>query len=268
VASALEDKSHYLAKMAINLTRGDGEGTIIGDAPVRPELFAPGTTWARAGVLTTMVDLVSGHVPDGPHGPTVDMRLRIVAPPPTSGRIRLVARPLRIGRRLIVSETALSAGPDATPFAWATSTFINNVVADFMEDHQPEAPPMDEVSFDDFLGATVRDESTLELVPNPRIDNGIQLTVQGGAQALLAELAAAHRLGPDEPLVATDLDIRFLDRLYVGPLAARADAVDSHDGVPRAHVTLFDAGKDDRVVSVVTVSMTRAGSLRSAVTFW
>ena len=86
---------------------------------------------------------------------------------------------------------------------------------------------------------------------------GIQLTVQGGAQALLAELAAAHALGAGEPLVATDLDIRFLDRLYVGPLAARAIEVEGHDGVPRAHVTLFDAGKDDRLVSAVTVSMTR-----------
>lgn len=256
VASALEDQSHYIAKLAVNLTRGD-DGTIIGDAPVRPELFAPGTRWVRTGVLTTMVDLVSGHVPDGPHGPTVDMRVRVVARPPTTGRIRLVARPLRIGRRLIVSETALSAGPHATPFAWATSTFINNVVADFMEDHRPEAPPMDEASFDEFLGATARDEATLEVVPNPRIDNGIQLTVQGGAQALLAELAAARRLGAGEPLVATDLDIRFLDRLHVGPLAARAVAIAGHDEVPRAHVTLFDGGKDDRVVSVVAVSMTR-----------
>ena len=258
VALALEDQSHYLAKMAINLTRGEAEGTIIGDAPVRPELFTPGTQWARGGVLTTMVDLVAGHVPDGPHGPTVDMRLRIVAPPPTTGRIRLEARPLRIGRRLIVSETALSAGPGTTPFGWATATFINTVVADFMDDHRPVAPPMDEASFDEFLGATVRDDATLEVAPSPRIDNGIQLTVQGGAQALLAELAAAHLLGAGEPLVATDLDIRFLDRLYVGPLAARAVEVASHDGVPRAHVTLFDAGKDDRVVSVVTVSMTRS----------
>jgi acyl-coenzyme A thioesterase PaaI-like protein len=256
VASALEDQSHFMAKLAINLTRGE-DGSIIGDAPVRPELFAPGTQWARAGLLTTMVDLVSGHVPDGPHGPTVDMRLRIVAPPPTTGRIRLVARPLRVGRRLIVSETALSAGPDATPFAWATSTFINNVVADFMEDHQPDAPPMDEASFDEFLGATIRDETTLEVMPNPRIDNGIQLTVQGGAQALLGELAAAHALGGGAPLVATDLDIRFLDRLYVGPLAARAVAVEGHDGIARAHVTLFDAGKDDRTVSAVSLTMTR-----------
>ena len=257
VASALEDDSHYLSKLAINLTRG-GDGVIIGDAPVRPELFAPGTTWARGGVLTTMVDLVSGHVPDGPNGPTVDMRLRVVARPPASGRIRLVARPLRVGRRLIVSETALSAGDDAAPFAWATSTFINNIVADFFDDHRAEPPPMDEPSFDEFLGATVRDEATLELEPNPRIDNGIQMTVQGGAQALLAEMAAAHRLAPGEPLVATDLDIRFLDRLHVGPLAARATPVVSDDGVLRANVTLFDAGKDDRVVSVVAVTMARA----------
>ena len=76
-------------------------------------------------------------------------------------------------------------------------------------------------------------------------------------EAFLAELAAAHRLAPGEPLVATDLDIRFLDRLYVGPLAACAVPVDSDDGVLRANVTLFDAGKDDRVVSVVCVTMVR-----------
>ena len=56
VASALDDDSHYIAKLAVNLTRGH-HGTIIGDAPVRPELFVPGTKWARTGVLTTMVEL-------------------------------------------------------------------------------------------------------------------------------------------------------------------------------------------------------------------
>jgi acyl-coenzyme A thioesterase PaaI-like protein len=256
VASAIEDQTHYIAKLAVRLTQGPG-GTIIGDAPVRPELFAPATTWARTGVLATMVDLVAGHVPDQPRGPTVDLRLRIVTPPPTSGRIRLVARPLRVGRRLIVSETALSAGPEATPFGWATTTFVNTVVAEFFENHRPEPPPMDETSFDEFLGATVRDESSLEVLPAARIGNGLQRTVQGGAQALLAEMAAAHRLGAGEPLVASDLDIRYLDRLEVGPLVAHAVAVESHDRVPRAHVTLVDAGNDDRVVSVATVSMAR-----------
>ena len=49
----------------------------------------------------------------------------------------------------------------------------------------------------------------LEVAPSPRIDNGIQLTVQGGAQALLAELAAAKDARKREKLLGEiDREVR------------------------------------------------------------
>ena len=71
-----------------------------GSVPVRSELFAPGTQTVRTGLLATMVDLIAGHAPNGPVGPTIDLRVSVVAPPPTTGRIHLVCRPLRVAARV------------------------------------------------------------------------------------------------------------------------------------------------------------------------
>jgi acyl-coenzyme A thioesterase PaaI-like protein len=248
---------HYIAMLAIELMV---EGTYAtGTAPIRPELLAPGTSRVRGGLLATMVDIVAGHCPNGPVGPTLDLRLQVLSPGPSAGSVHLVCRPLRVGKRLIVSETLLYAEAPGTsrvdPFARALSTFMNNTFgSDALMGPKPLLG-MCEASFDEFLGYGVSDDRSLVLKPQPRLANGPQGTVQGGVQALLAEIAAEHAFGCGVPHVASDLDIRYLNKVEVGPVVATAERVPAVDGALRARVTLCDAGHGDRIISYVALTL-------------
>jgi acyl-coenzyme A thioesterase PaaI-like protein len=246
---------HFIAKLAVEVAY-DGT-TSKGSAPVRPELFAPGTRRIRTGALVTMVDVVAGHAPNGTVGPTVDIRVQVVSTPPSEGCIRLACRPLRVGKRLIVAETTLHAESDPVPFARATTTFMNNLLGmDFPAGPRPLVP-IDEGSFDDLIGARVRDARSMELDPAPHLANGLHGTVQGGVQSLLAEMTAEHALGGGRRMVASDLDIRYLDRCRVGPLVATATELAGTDDRPRAVVVLTDGGTD-QLVSHVSLTLTPA----------
>lgn len=257
---------HFISKLGLELSF---DGTSCrGTAPVLPQSFAPGTRRIRTGYLATLADVVAGHAPNGAVGPTIDLRIQVFSSPPSEGELHLVSRPLRVGSRLIVGDTMLHAGQDPVPFARVVTTFMNvRLGVDLPAGRRP-AEPMAEASFDDFLGARIRDAASLELEPVMRLANGIQGTVQGGAQALLAELAAEHVLGADHVpgarhalgasrrMVASDLDIRYLARLRIGPLVATAEEVFADDGQRRAFVTLTD-GADGRLVGRVALTMVR-----------
>ncbi len=55
--------------------------------------------------------------------------------------------------------------------------------------------------------------------------------------------------------MATDLDIRFLSRLRVGPLVAIVEELPARDGTVRARVAVADGGNDDKLVSSVALTM-------------
>lgn len=246
---------HFIAKLGVDLSF-DGT-SCTGSAPVLPESFAPGTRRIRTAYLATLVDIVAGHAPNGAVGPTIDLRIQVFSPPPVTGCLRLVCRPFRVGSRLIVGDTTVHAGDHPAPFARAITTFMNQPIGVDLFRSPPEPPAIREASFDDFLGATVRDAASLELAPAPRLANGPQGTVQGGAQALLAELTAEHLLGTGQRLVASDLDIRYLDRLRVGPLVATAEEVPADDGARHARVALTDGG-DGHLVGHVALTLVPA----------
>lgn len=247
---------HYINLLAIEVEMANP--IVRGVAPVRPEALVPGTSRLRTGVLATIVDLVGGHVPDGPLGPTIDLRVELWDRPPSHGHVHLLGRPLRAGKRFVVAETLLASSRDGAPFGRATTTFMHERVGDPVSNNGHPLEPMAESSFDEFLGATVRDARSLVLEPVERIANGQQHTVQGGVQALFAEVAADHLLRRDVPLAATDLDIRFLSRLRVGPLVAIVDELPAADGTVRARVTIADGGDGDKTVSSVALTMTPA----------
>ncbi len=254
-------EDHYMGVLAGEFDVVDGIAT--GSAPVRPEVFIPGTTRIRAGVLATLVDLVAGHVPAGAVNPTVDLRLSVFAAPPTDGRVHLTARALRAGKRLIVAETELAATPGGTPFARAVTTFMNAPLGTPLSSGPKSIPPMAERSMDEYLAPRVHDARTIEMDAAPRISNGPAGTVQGGAQTLFAELAAEHGLGTDHQgargrLAVSDLDIRFLGRLSVGPLVGTVESIPSDDpSLVHARVRLTDGGRDHAIVSFVAITATR-----------
>src|SRR5690606_37848791 len=105
-------------------------------------------------------------------------------------------------------------------------------------------PDMEEASIDEFVGARPRSPNAIEVDPVFRLSNGIQGTVQGGVQALVAEMAAEHAVGDGRRYTASDLDIRYLNRLDVGPLVATAELVPGTTGQHHARVTLSDGGND------------------------
>ena len=99
---------HFIGALGLDMWEEDG--LTHGRADVRPAMWAPGTRWPRIGVLATMVDMVAGMLPTGPVNPTVDLRISLLAPPPSDGAVELVCRPAKVGRRLYVGETLLRAG--------------------------------------------------------------------------------------------------------------------------------------------------------------
>ena len=90
---------------------------------VQPAFFKPGTDRVRLGVLATLVDMVAGSPAHAIINPTVDLRVSLLEPAPTSGDIELVCDPVKVGRRLFIGETLLHTGdrPDPSPARCAPS---------------------------------------------------------------------------------------------------------------------------------------------------
>ncbi len=252
---------HFVLAVAVQLRMGDGTatGTVDGVVPIRREFFVPGTVRLRTAVLVTMLDIVAGHVPTQAINPTVDLRLQVVGPVPQRGAIHLHARPLRVGRRLVTAETILT-GDDGIEFARGLSTFINHPVGSDVLLVERRQAPIPESSIDELIAARPRGPMALEVTAGPRISNGPGGTIQGGAQAWIAEMAVEHALGGGQRMAAVDLDIRYLDRVTVGPLVATVAEIGNptDDHLRYARVALTDAGNDDRLISHVAITATPA----------
>lgn len=249
---------HWVGTMGLATTVEDG--FTRGTAVVVPAMLAPGTDRLRVGVLATLVDVVGGTPPTGALNPTVDLRVQLVGPGPSSGPIRLECRPLRQGRTLYVAEVPVFADGCDSPFAVGTVTFMSRRIADRPGwDGGPRfdgtvraLPPG---TFDDLVGATRGDDGVARLPFNPLVGNGFTGTIQGGAQAMFAELATEWALAdlghPAGTQAVDDLDIRYLDRLASGTMAAVPDLWPAADGGFVARVALVDDADADRVVSFV-----------------
>lgn len=224
---------------------------VRGRAPVLPSMASPYTGRTRAGVLATLVDLVGGHVPDGPRTPTIDLRVQLVGPVPLGGEFALAGRAKKVGRRLVLSETELRDDTGRL-FALGTTTFMNQQF-DFEDSEDGIRPVVAIESFERLIDAREVDSGVLDIHTTPRLSNGRQGTIQGGAQAFAAELAAEHLLGPDRFHVV-DLEIRYLNRLTVGPLRAIASEAGTTGPLHAVRVDLVDAGADEtRLVSTASL---------------
>jgi acyl-coenzyme A thioesterase PaaI-like protein len=244
---------HFIGALGVELWHQDG--LTHGRAELRPEMLAPGTALPRLGVLATMVDIVAGCPQIGMLNPTVDLRVLLVARPPSSGTILLRCDPVKIGRRLFVGETILHTGDPDRPFARSTCTFMNQKIAETgtMFGAGP-AGPLGVPSFDEILRARTVARGVLEMDAHGSVSNGPGGTIQGGAQALLGELAAVQALGDRGIFTAVDLEIRFLNRVRSESVVATADVLDDEGIGTFARVGIRDADADARLVSLVLVS--------------
>lgn len=240
---------------ALGLELWHADGVTHGRALLRPEMWAPGTEVPRIGVLATMVDVVVGMLPTGPLNPTVDLRLTLLSVPPSRGEIRLVCHPVKLGRRLFVGECLVFVDDPGEPFARGRCTFMNQVVSPRNpalwgpRETMPSIP-----TFDELLGARVLAPGVIEMDAHPRVTNGPSGTIQGGAQALLGEIAAEHALEPLGRYAAVDLEIRYLNRVRTESVVATAEILPGELAGVQARVPIRETGDDARIVSLVSTT--------------
>lgn len=248
-----EWSAHFVGALGIELWE-DG-GITHGRAPLRPEMWAPGTDVVRLGVLATMVDMVVGSPPTGAINPTVDLRVTMLSRPPAEGSVHLACVPAKVGRRLYVGETILHAGDPDRPFARSIATFMNQPIpgATTMFGFR-DRPPLTARSFDEILNSRVRAPGVVEMDAHPKVSNGPGGTIQGGAQALLGEVAAEHALEPRGHFAAVDLDIRYLNRVRTDSVVAAATVLPGELEHVTVRVPITGVGDGGRIVSLVSVA--------------
>jgi acyl-coenzyme A thioesterase PaaI-like protein len=245
-----------------------------------------GTGAASLGVLMTVFD-------SGASGPaliavspdwtaTQDMSLHGAAPIRT-GPIVVDSRLVRVGKKVVIVSADLYDGcgvddpaelvrmidgPDVPPLAGRgllAFARLPRSAATGIEDYDPSRWVGAVRSFDavdpapeplaELLGLRVLDRAggLIELERTPYVTNSIG-TILGGVQAIMIE-ASAEAVCPDA--VATDMQVHFLSQLRVGP--ARAAATVLREGADHCVVSvrLTDAGNDDHILALGTVTLTR-----------
>jgi acyl-coenzyme A thioesterase PaaI-like protein len=243
------DSRGFIAALGLELwTEG---GITHGRAELGPSVWARETERPRLGALATMVDVVAGTLPTGPINPTVDLNVQLLTPLPPTGGLHLVCHPAKVGRRLFVGEVIVDDG-DAV-VARGTATFINRPMGvDFSSVSRLTTPVVSSIAFDDWLMPRFPDERTVVVDKASALVNGPGGTVQGGVQATLAEIASEWVLVPSGRCDVTDLDIRYLNPVRVGPVVAVAHVLGVTDGRAFVRVTLSDAGDDGAVVALAS----------------
>ncbi len=230
-------------------TEGD---LALARAEVQPEFFAPGTDRVRMGVLATLVDMVAGSPAHAIINPTVDLRVSLLEPAPTSGAIEIVTYPVKSGRQLFIGETLLHTGDLARPFARSVCTFMNKP----LDSERTGIFPVGQLGADHYdasLQLREPEPGLFEMDNHDIVRNGANGTVQGGAQALLSELAGERALGVlDDEFQAVDLEIRYLNRVKEGPVRARGEVLSGFDG-PWVRVATNEPSAGNRIVSLTTL---------------
>ena len=224
-----------------------------GRLEIQPTFLKPGTDRVRMGVLATLVDMVAGSPAHAVINPTVDLRVSLLERAPSAGPIELVCYPVKIGQRLFVGETLLHAGDVTRPFARSLCTFINQPlpVEHSTRDHLPRGP-LGAESYDESLLLREPVPGTFEMDAHEAVRNGPAGTIQGGAQALLAELAGERALADDcdGEYEVVDLEIRYLNRVRTGPVLATGEVIPGVLDGACVRVPTIEPGADGRIVSL------------------
>jgi acyl-coenzyme A thioesterase PaaI-like protein len=227
----------------------------VGRAEIAPEYFKPGTDRVRLGVLATLVDMVAGSPAHAVINPTVDLRVTLLAPAPTSGAIELVTYPVKIGRQLFVGETLLHTGDPDDAFARSVCTFINKPLVSDRSGIFPSGQ-LGHDSFDESLRIREPEPGVYEMDNHEIVRNGANGTVQGGAQALLAELTGERALDAmdlEHEHHAVDLEIRYLNRVRTGPVRATGEVLAGGGDGQWVRVATTEPAADGRIVSLTTL---------------
>ncbi len=223
--------------------------SMTGDATITDALRPSGSSRPRPSVLATVADCVAGVPACLTTAPrlavTLDIVVRILAER-SGDSLALTAEIVKAGRSTVAAEVCFT---DA-----ATGQLVAHSYVTFMASPRPQdiAPPLIRgmrttgsmpVAFPDHIGMRVLEPGVTEIEHGPFLQQASG-TLQGGAVALLAEMAAETLTG--RPVL--DLDTRYLSAVRLGP--GRATAVSLGAGLVRAEVR--DMGNDNRLAALVT----------------
>jgi acyl-coenzyme A thioesterase PaaI-like protein len=222
----------------------------VGGFEVTPQMLGPDGS-VRPSILATQADMVGGALSNRASQPriplTVDLTVHRIEPVAT-GRLTMVGRLLKVGRRTTVAEVFFSAG-DERPLFVSHATFMPSPDP---EDSQPfggdrtAGGPSLARPFVEQLGVRLISAGVAEI---DRTAYTMQPTgtIQGGAVAAVAEVAAETLAGR----AVADLEVRFLSAVRVGPARATAEAV----GAGRVRVEVRDRGNGDRLATLVLATV-------------
>jgi len=246
--SGTPDQTHVIEELGFEHWFSDGLS--CGRVEVVPGMLVPGTPIVRIGLLAVLADLASGQPATGPVTPTTDLSVRVARLRPMES-ITLAARVLKSGATLLFVETLLTADEEPEPFATSLATFMSRPVVQ-MERLEPSRTRLTQ-PLAERIGAEVVGPGVAELALRADILNDHHHgTVQGGLLAVLGELSAASLWAEGEQRLVTDIDIRHLNRVKVGPVRASARiVVDGWRGTV-VDGTLVDVGNGGRAVAHVS----------------
>jgi uncharacterized protein (TIGR00369 family) len=233
--------------------------------PVVPELCTD-HDGARAGALATLVDVIGGGLAAGAAAPgwiaTADLTLAVVAAARPGSTVEARGQVLRAGRTTVVIEVALvderehDVGIATMSFAVLPRRDTNPVADDLHESPPTMATAASRMAGPllDQLGLDVVDAAR-GVVETPVIDWSLNSmgAMQGGVVATVADAAAeaALRAATGRPLVVSDMYVTYLGFGRVGPVRSQVDVLGRAAGHGAARVELFDAGAENRQMTVV-----------------
>lgn len=291
-----EDLSELILSGARTFTADFGLNTLLLDerrsvirGNLTDKLRSP-SGGAALGFLVTAVDIVTSDpalvAGGGDWTATQDLSLHAVATP-KDGPIFIDANLVRVGKKTVVVSADVYDGhgrEDLADFAKEIDsgaagtpggpTLVARGLVTFARLPRHAAPHADLYTPEQWVGkvrghperdidgdvyerldlrVVDAEAGVLELDRTLFVINQIG-TIQGGAQALLAE-AAAHTMRPG--LVATDMLVRYLSQVRSGPARSYGTVVRDAPDHSVIDIRLVDAGDDDRVLALVTVTLQR-----------
>jgi acyl-coenzyme A thioesterase PaaI-like protein len=242
IESWLETETHGFAEMPVDDVVRDASGVV------------------SLGALTTLVDIACARVSFSAAHPhwiaTSDLSL-VTEHRPAEGTARAEAKLVRAGSKLLAIAVDLHGAGRAT----GSFVRIPRTASD-VDIERPMAPlgqrmtmtlegPPPTLPITELMDLRTLGES-VELERTDYVRNSFR-TINGGVLGFLVARAAEEVTG----MVAADLLLRYLGQTKVGPARATATVVRARDDHAVADVTVVDAGADDALLALATVTLTR-----------
>lgn len=250
-------RGHFMSTMGFEHAISDHRG---GGRVNMGSYLRMGECWPGVAALLTFADVLIGQLASVRTAPrisvTSDLWVRVLAPVPEDGEIRMAASILKSGRTMTVGDTN---------FYSTSGDLLGTAVGTFLASPRPrdELPEgFDETVWSGGLeqvaptlaeqvGLRVLGPGRAEMALRPDLVNATE-SLQGGLVALLGEVAAATAAteATGERHVVDELQVRYLSAARVGPFRTSADVYESAKA-PFVRVEVRDPGRQDRIASLI-----------------